>query len=155
MRDIKRLANKFRFAIEEAKNKGEFVGDQMFQKFPYGCCGITSELLARFLLDNGLKIKLTYVYGTYRNYLVEPQSHAWLKTENDTVIDITADQFRFHPEPLRFNEKVYIGPYNAFYNQFEIDGEEICNNYYSLNDTYILNCFSRKKLYEIILDNIK
>jgi len=154
VQNIRQLASKFRRAIENAKNEGAFSGDQMFRNFPQGCCGITSELLARFLIDNDIKIKLTYVCGTYRDPSFELPSHAWLKINKNTVIDITGDQFKYYPEPLYFNEAIYVGPYTDFYNLFETNVEEICDNYFPLIDNYIRNYISRKKLYEIILKYI-
>ncbi len=154
MREIKKLATKFRIAIESAKNERRFITNQCFRNFPNGCCGITAELLARFLMDNGIKGKLTYIGGTYREYSLELPSHAWLKIENNIVVDITGDQFKYYPVPFNFNEAVYVGLYNDFYNLFEIDEEEICNNYYLLDDVYVRNHLSRRKLYEIILEYI-
>lgn len=155
MREIKELATKFRIAIESAKNERRFTADQCFRDFPKGCCGITAELLARFLMDNGIKGKLTYIGGTYRDYSLELPSHAWLEIENSIVVDITGDQFKYYQAPFNFNEAVYVGLYNDFYNLFEIDIEGICNNYYPLGDAYVRNHLSRRKLYEIILEYIK
>ncbi|MCB2353919.1 hypothetical protein [Clostridium estertheticum] len=155
MQEIKELATKFRIAIESAKNERRFTDDQCFRNFPSGCCGITAELLAQFLMDNDIKSKLTYIGGTCRDYSLELQSHAWLKIEDNIVVDITIDQFKCCLVPFVFNETVYVGLYNDFYNQFEIDVEEICNNYYPLEDMYIRNHLSRRKLYEIILEYIK
>ena len=36
------------------------------------------------------------------------------------VIDITGDQFRYHPAPLTFNIPVYIGPTAEFHRLFEV-----------------------------------
>lgn len=150
MNEIIQLAIEFRNVIDKAKVEGSFIKDQRFREFPHGCCGIASELLARFLLDKGVNRKLIYVCGTYYD-LDEPISHAWLETDDNIVIDITGDQFKYYPEPLKFEEKVYIGSYNDFYNLFEVDIEENCNNYYPLEDNFICNYLSRKELYEIIL----
>lgn len=155
IRKILELATKFRIAIESAKNNGRFSADQHFRDFPNGCCGITSELLAKFLMENGIKCKLTYIVGTYRDYSLELSSHAWLKIDNNIIVDITGDQFKYYPVPLNFYENVYVGLYNYFYNLFEIDLEEICNNYYPLDNSYIRNYLSRRKLYEIILEYVK
>lgn len=154
MQEIKELATQFRIAIESAKNERRFIVDQCFRNFPSGCCGITTELLAKFLMDNGIKSKLTYIGGTCREKSLEPLSHAWLKIDNNIIVDITGDQFKYYPVPFNFNETVYVGLYNDFYNLFEIDEEETCNNYYPLNDSHIRNHLSRRKLYEIILEYI-
>lgn len=154
MQEIKELATEFRIAIENAKNDRRFTADQCFRNFPSGCCGITAELLAKFLMDNGIKRKLTYIGGTFREPSLELPSHAWLKIGNNIIVDITGDQFKYYPIPFNFSEPVYVGLYIDFYNLFEIDVEEICNNYYLLDDRYIRNHISRRKLYEIILEYI-
>jgi hypothetical protein len=48
-------------AIEKVKEAGEFETDFSFSKFPSACCGDASDLLAQYLLENG--IKSTYVCG--------------------------------------------------------------------------------------------
>lgn len=154
MEKIEYLACKFRKAIEVAKSEGKFTYDQMFRNFPQGCCGITSELLSKFLLDNGIKAELTYVCGIYYNDLLESPSHAWLLANNNIVIDITGDQFKHYPAPVKFNKSIYVGFSNEFYELFEIREREICNNYYPLDDTYVRNHLSRKQLYELILECI-
>ncbi|PKM65454.1 MAG: hypothetical protein CVU95_15455 [Firmicutes bacterium HGW-Firmicutes-2] len=154
MHEIKKLAVRFRNAIESAREDRRFSSDQSFRNFPVGCCGITTELLAKFLMDNGIDDNLTYISGTYREDSQEPLSHAWLTVNNEIVVDITGDQFRHYSNALNCNETVYVGGYNERYNSFEIDEEEICNNYYPLDDRCIRSHLSRKKLYEIILEYI-
>ena len=43
--------------------KQEFDNDSIYRRFPRACCGDTSDLLAQYLLDKG--IKTDYVCGTY------------------------------------------------------------------------------------------
>lgn len=155
MRKIKELATKFRVAIESAKNSGRFTADQCFVNFPRGCCGVTSDLLARFLIENGVNEEITCMYGTFYDYSLELPTHSWLRIGSNLIVDITGDQFEHYPEPIRFNEAVYVGPDDGFHNSFEINTEERCTNYYPLDDTYIRRHLSRKKLYEIILEYIK
>ncbi len=61
MKDIKRLANQFREAIEVAKEEREFYKDIVFRNFPIGCCGDTCDLLAQFLLDKDIEIYCVYI----------------------------------------------------------------------------------------------
>lgn len=56
MKDIKRLVNQFWDAIDVARDAEEFDKDFSFCKFPRGCCGDASDLLAQFLLENGIQI---------------------------------------------------------------------------------------------------
>ena len=155
IRKIEELATKFRVAIESAKNSGCFTADQCFVNFPRGCCGVTSELLARFLIENGVNEKISCIYGTYYDYSLELPTHSWLRIGSNLTVDITGDQFEHYPEPIKFNEAVYVGPDTRFHSSFEINTEERCNNYYPLDDTYIRRHLSRKKLYQIILEYIQ
>ena len=47
------LVYEFRAAIDQANAQGEFAFDQFFLRFPCGCCGDASELLAQYLLEHG------------------------------------------------------------------------------------------------------
>jgi hypothetical protein len=127
MRDIKRLVNRFRDAIEMALDAGEFDKDFSFNKFPRGCCGDTSDLLAQFLLENG--IKTYYVCGTYLDGSFENrQSHAWLLTENHTIIDITGDQFKNNSDFLNYDKSVYVGVEDDFHRLFDVEDRDIHEN---------------------------
>lgn len=55
MKDITSLANKFREALDLARDSGEFDRDISFYDFPRGCCGDASDLLAQFLLEHGVR----------------------------------------------------------------------------------------------------
>lgn len=124
----KKLVQNFRDAIDEAKANGEFNDDISFHKFPCGCCGDASDLLAEFLLKNG--IKTYYVCGTYRDgSFDEMQSHAWLETEDGMIIDITGDQFRYNPNFMNYSETVYIGERDAFHILFEVEKRDVKKNY--------------------------
>lgn len=120
---IKLLAEKFRVAIECAKENGEKDSLNFFQRFPSGCCGDASDLLAQYLSDNG--IKTFQVRGDF--YEPEPQSHAWLSTENGIVIDITGDQFKYKKIYNYFDIPVYVGCESDFHKMFE-DREFYYNN---------------------------
>ena len=73
MKDIEQLATQFRKAIDAALEAGEFDNDSIYRRFPRACCGDTSDLLAQYLLDKG--IKTDYVCGTY-----------WGKTDGNVII---------------------------------------------------------------------
>ncbi|MDZ7322019.1 transglutaminase domain-containing protein [Kosakonia sacchari] len=69
-------------------------------KFPVGCCGDTSELLA-YLLYQQFGIASELVSGRYKDFdhrspasgLSNGNSHAWLVV-NGWIVDLTADQFK-------------------------------------------------------------
>ena len=116
MNKLEKLVFAFRKAIERAQKNDE--PGEFFRKFPTGQCGHTSDLLAQFLIDNGGS-QVRYVYGTYYGRNDKMQSHAWLSV-GDMIIDITADQFRYHEAPLTNDIPVYIGPMNEYYKLFDM-----------------------------------
>ncbi|MEG1482939.1 MAG: hypothetical protein RSA57_03970 [Cetobacterium sp.] len=127
MKDIKRLVKQFRDAIDVARNAGDFDNDFSFNKFPRGCCGDTSELLAQFLLKND--IKTYYICGIYIDSpFKNNQSHAWLLTDNHTIIDITGDQFKDNPVFLHYDKSVYVGVEDDFHRLFEVEDRDIHEN---------------------------
>ncbi len=114
---LEELVYSFRRAIESAKDNNE--SGEFFRKFPLGQCGNTSDILAQYLIDNGIK-NIEYVNGTYYGEDFEDRcSHTWLYI-NNSVIDITADQFKYEHSPIRCDVPVYIGPMSAYYRQFEV-----------------------------------
>jgi hypothetical protein len=124
MDKIYELAKKYRNAIEEAKEEGEFIKDVRFCQFPSGCCDDACDLLAQYLLEHG--IRTHQVLGAYRDGIFENNTgHAWL-IKGKIIIDITGDQFRYDRIFLNFNEPVYVGRENEFYRLFERD--RICEN---------------------------
>ncbi|KAF5047460.1 hypothetical protein [Acetobacterium wieringae] len=127
MKDITRLVNKFREALDLARDSGEFDNDISFYNFPRGCCGDASDLLAQFLLDHG--IRTYYVCGSYYDDSFEnSQSHAWLMTGNQIIIDITGNQFRYNPVFLNYDKPVYVGVEDDFHRLFEVEDRDIHEN---------------------------
>ncbi|MBR3016503.1 MAG: lasso peptide biosynthesis protein [Clostridia bacterium] len=110
-----RLASAFRKAIQDAIYNGDIQEINM-KDFPTGCCTYASDLLQRFLADHGV---FTWsMAGVYRNGQ-EFESHAWLETQDGTVIDITGDQYKH--KALCFSVPVYVGTReDGFHNQFEL-----------------------------------
>ena len=125
--DIKRFVNRFRDAIERALGAGDFDNDFSFYKFPRGCCGDTCDLLGQFLLEKGIKtfyVCGTYIYGSFENR----QYHAWLLTDNHTIIDITGDQFKDDPIFLNYNKSAFVGLEDDFHRLFEVEDRDIREN---------------------------
>lgn len=101
----------FRKAIEAAKKNNE--PGELFRKFPIGQCGHVSDILAQYLIDNGIS-SIMYVNGTYYGDDFDDRyAHTWLLV-NDLVIDITGDQFKFHEKPLKYDIPIYIGPMTKY-----------------------------------------
>ena len=84
---------------------------------------------------------------------LENPPHAWLVIENDIVLDITGDQFKGYPEPLKFKESVYVGPYNKFYKSFEEKLREECGDCRIDNMQYH-SFMSNQELYDAICEYI-
>jgi len=146
MHKIELLAIQFRNAIESAIRAGDpdIVSDICFSEFPEGCCGDACDLLAQYLLDH--YIKTYYVCGTFAD---KPsagiQSHAWLLTEDDFIIDITGDQFREDPRFLFYDCPVYFGEEDSFHKLFDNEDLEIRESVELSN----INMFAQFRLVEL------
>ena len=131
---IKVLATSFRGAIEIAKDAGEFDNDFAFPRFPKGCCGDTSDLLAEYLAQHD--IYTYYVCGQKGT-----QSHAWLVLVNTvTVTTDNSDADRKY--------KSLISVYN------EDNDVMLLRKYYNLKDSIIIDItgdqFTNQKCFQII-----
>jgi len=89
---------KFRSAIEVNKEK---LGIEWFSRFPRGCCGDTSLILAKYLDEKRFGVAY-YVPG-----MLGPQSHGWLELDG-WIIDITADQFDSIEDKILVVQKSYL-----------------------------------------------
>ena len=150
------LAYKFKSAMLAAQFEGLFEGDDIFCRFPNGCCGPTCYLLASFLKIHN--IETLYVWGERGD-----QSHAWLVVNDDRVrkpipryievedeyvallsqyggrIDVPIVDTRYKARDLtnglviditadQFGEpSVYVGNRNAFYRKFTFREAHICD----------------------------
>ena len=115
MRKLFEIATAFRAAIEEAVRAGEL---QELNTFPRGCCSYASDLLQRYLIEQ-YGFFTWYMSGRY-GYGWDAESHAWLETQDGTVIDITGDQYKC--KKLKFTDPVYVGPrVDGFHDKFELD----------------------------------
>lgn len=146
VRILTTLVFNFRKAIETAQANNE--PGEFFRKFPIAQCGNTSDMLAQYLIDNGIG-PITYVSGTfYGDAPDDRQSHAWLLV-NRLVVDITGDQFQNRSKPLKCDVSVYIGPMTEYYRIFEINPSEI-SEHRGLEHTWS-NYHELRACYETIL----
>ena len=83
---IMKIAEKFRNAIEAARNEGRFDSDIMFRNFPRGCCGDSSYLLAEYLKENSID---SIWYSASRG----DWTHAWLAVKDNRVKAPTKKMF--------------------------------------------------------------
>jgi len=140
--DIYIIAESFRSAIIVTKQNGEFSGRDRISNFPNGCCDDVCDLLAHFLYDR-FKIYTMQRNGVYRDGNPNnTTNHAWL-VMNDTIIDITGDQFMFCSKVV---EEVYVGKENSFYEMLE--DKYVHENYDITDDKRLLND------YQIIISNM-
>ena len=149
MQDIMTLAVKFRDAIEAACEAREFTKIP-FNRFPRGCCGDASDLMAEFLLDNGFKS--CYICGTYSDGSFEgTQSHAWLLVDNRIIVDITDDQFKCNQAFLNYNKPVFVGEMDDFHRLFKVEHRNVreFRGLADLNDAYprLRDLYNRIKRY--------
>lgn len=154
--EIRRLAQSFRKGIEKAVERGDISSRTTKSTMPYfpkGCCDVASDLLAQYLLENGLHTKSVhgeYDYDDWENKF----PHTWLETDSGVIIDITADQFIGKKVFETFSLlPCYVGVDREFYSLFNEDyREEVFRG--------LRNCggsFYRRNvvpLYEIILSYI-
>lgn len=113
---LEKLVSKFRKAIDKAFECGELDNHITLRSFPKGCCGLVSDMLAEYLLENNIRTK--YILGNwYGETSFDTQSHAWLSFDN-LIIDITGDQFKNNPTFLNYNQSIYVGRGNEFYDLF-------------------------------------
>ena len=138
------IASSFRDAIQSAVQAGEL---REMASFPHGCCTYASDLLQRYLLEQG--IVTWYLSGQY-DYGWKAESHAWLETEDGMVIDITGDQYRY--KNLKFTDPVYVGVRNdGFHDKFILD-EPVA---YSVSDDQFGQNTEFNRRYEAVLRHIK
>lgn len=116
---IRELAIKFRNAIEKACDKGLF-SDDTFNRFPRGCCGETSELLAEYFRKN--RIESVYVNGADAS----GQGHAWLVIKDKRIRTPVPEYFKM-PEELQnvlsgYGNKEWRKPINiAHYSSCDLE----------------------------------
>lgn len=149
---IKDMADSFRRGIEKSLGELRAV-DLKFYKFPIGCCGDASELLANYFLING--IQSTYCFGTkYGEDDYDKQSHAWLELENGLIVDITTDQFKGKIDyPQEYAIPCYVGIMTPLHNLFEVRNSD-CKPFYGFEDYYDTETERLNCLYEIISKKI-
>ena len=116
-------AVKFRGAIENARDKGEFTiqrfkSDRM-KHFPYDCCDDTADLFVHYLYHvfgiDSIRVDSEY----YDNRLKCTCGHSWQETDG-WLIDLTGDQFTNDPSVQIKSEAVYVGKMDSFHRQFMI-----------------------------------
>lgn len=114
---LKKIAEQFRLAIEDAQIAGELKGNMRY--FPKGACSYTCDLLQRYFHDQGIETLCFYGIAGYGE---SGESHVWLETKDGIIIDITGDQYKNKTGKLYNNDPVYVGPKTSFYGLFKQNG---------------------------------
>lgn len=147
--EIRNLAQKFRQGIEEYIHKSK-PNNWLLNSFPKGNCSLASELLQRFLCENEIHADLVYASAGYGE---KGESHVWLMTDDDIVIDITGDQYKQNNNGFKYEIPVYVGVMDSFHNLFTINGRY---QYPELDSAYSNSISANKnnKDYENIKEHI-
>lgn len=121
---IIQLASEFRRALKIVASKREYGRLSIFSVFPNGCCTYASDLLAEFLMKNGIeraRIKVLNSESSRGHY-----THCWLMLDDMYYLDITGDQF---------SNKAYFKKYSPI--------PDCC---FVRRDTYFFERFANKNL---------
>ena len=124
MKLLNQLVYEFRKALEIIVDKKMYGRLYLFESFPKGCCGYTSDLLATYLIDSGISRERIQLLNSETKE--EKYTHSWLMIDNRFFVDITADQF---------NGKTYFKKYEPIPSCCIVP----CN-------TYLYECFDKEKM---------
>ena len=142
IKDIYDVVIKFRLAIMEAKLNREFAFNDRMCGFPYGCCDDASDLLA-YYLKTEYNIFSKQGNGVYAEGDFECiTNHSWLIMNDNSIIDITADQF---DEIVECREGVYIGKETTFYKK--LDRKVVYENYNIAKDKRLWEIYQKIRKY--------
>lgn len=117
---IESLAYEYRAALDKAFRAGAFGKERPFSRFPHGCCDDVCDLFGQVLFEQG--IPFSEVFGTYRyDNWDHIYSHVWLQLKDETVIDLTGDQYKNDPIMLNYNIPCYVGRPDQLHRLFQKD----------------------------------
>lgn len=108
LEEVEVIASNFRNAFDKI-DLSDAPG--ILSKFPNGCCNWTARLLGHFFQYD--KNQFVKEIDARRNKNGCYQSHSWLLIHN-TIIDITADQFK------DCNEKVIVSENSTWHKEWEV-----------------------------------
>lgn len=115
--EITQLAQQFRQAIDDGFEWGVFGEEFPFSNFPHECCDDVCDLFGELLIKHNVRV--TQVFGIYRyNNWDKQYSHVWLQLDDNTIIDLTGDQYKEDPIMLNYDNPCYIGKPNALHQLF-------------------------------------
>ena len=152
--DLYSIVSSYRRAIERARDDRKFERKDVLNSFPNGCCEYASILLSEYLLRLGYDCSIAH--GTYYYSIEEDgkeygtsRDHEWIVMGDETIIDITCDQFN--------REKIF-GFYNDVYMGEEAKVHKMFKDEYKLempgfDENWPLNYSTMmKRLYDVVFD---
>ena len=98
---IIQLASDFRRALKLVATKGEYGRLSLFASFPKGSCTYTSDLLAEYLIENGIQRERIQVLNSRASKGYD--THCWLMIDDMYYLDITGDQFSNKPNYKKYS----------------------------------------------------
>ena len=119
---LKNLVYQFWNAIIKARNAGDLDWDERFANFPTACCRDASDLLGKYLYENGYNT--LSIYGECQG-----STHRWLVWDDGQI---------GHPETWRFKDVVP----SEMMKYYDLYGGNISpqQSYYRYSESDIENC---------------
>jgi hypothetical protein len=134
--EIRRIATEVRTAMDTLIAENKIPQWCIpFPRFPAGCCGDISIILATHFKNAGFGLG-DYICG---RYVEDGRSHAWLRLDG-ICIDITADQFNFASFPKVIVEYEQDYPLNKLFetdtppSTYEIDRPHLSSVYTQIKE---------------------
>lgn len=135
---IRKIATDVRQAMEELKINEKISPKAIpFGRFPNGCCGDMSIILATHYKNLGFELA-EYICGTHYE---DGRTHAWIRL-NGICIDITADQFEFGDYPAVIVEYEKDYPLKSIFqtdgppSKYEIDKDHLRTMYRKIKEYF-------------------
>lgn len=131
--EIRELACVFRLAVDNACNHNVFK-EYPFNRFPNECCDDICDIFGQILLENDVSVCKVHGIFRYDNW-EHKYPHVWLQLEDETIIDLTGDQYSDNPIMLNYNIPCFIGKPTELHKLFVNDDLQIypfygIDNYY-------------------------
>ena len=126
---IIQLASKFRRALEMVATKREYGRLSLFASFPKGCCTYTSDLLAEYLIENGIQRDRIQVLNGRASKGFD--THCWLMIDDMYYLDITGDQFSNKPNYKKYSpihDCCFVPRDTYFFERFANENLNYSNN---------------------------
>lgn len=153
--EIEALAMDFRAALDVIISKKQYGRLSIFSSFPKGCCRYSSDLLAEYLLDNGVERERVCMVES--ETLKYKYTHCWLIIDREFCLDITADQFnnelyfnRYEPIP-----SCCVKLYGSYLYELFDDKKTTYIHHVGINSYVGDFPYKLKVVYNAVIDEIK